>query len=300
MAINKSFLDNSFREVIKSAPDNLSPLSLLGATPLNKKTTQLVTYGMGGSSTVFEGEVKRRTGLSRMPYNVVHGKQVISLTATEEAVESDYEGVIADLSAKAYSRLVADMDLAILNGTDRQSGELIEKFDKLSIAKNATQIEVTGDNLVESGDIIEALRTVKTSKAGIALTYPAWADINYAQVNGAKLHPQATPTGTFDFFGAKSLLVEGLGYNQINQEEEFGWVNGNMALIGNFSNVHRNITGYKTKVSDTATVNGVSMYETNQVAFLFEILYSFAVVQPMGPTNGFVLLKNSELEETFD
>lgn len=292
MAINKEYLDNQFKEVVKSAPDTISPLSLLGATPLSKQTTELVSYTIGGSSTVFEGEVKPVTETGQRKYDVIHGKQVISLVATEEAVDNDYHGVVADLSSKAISRLVADMDLAIMNGTDRRSGSPITKFATQNLAKNATQLEATGTNLIEDGDILTALRAANTSKAGIALTYPAWGDLNYAQLNGAKLNPQVTNSGTFDYFGANALLVEGFGYDAVNSDEEFITPNDNLALIGNFSKVYRSIHGYKTKVSDTATVNGVSMYETNQVAFTFEILYSFAV---LGNSN-FILLKNPTTE----
>lgn len=278
MTINKEYLDNQFREVVKTAPETLSPLSLLGATPLNKKTTELVSYTIGGSSTVTEGQVKPVTETSKRSYDVVHGKQVISLVATEEAVDNDYEGVVNDLSSKAYSRLVADMDLVIMNGKDRSTGLSTPFFRNDLNYYSGLGVEVTGDNIVEDGDLIEALRTLNTSKAGIALTYPAWADINYAQKDGIKLYPQATPTGTFDYFGAKALLVEGYGYDKINSDEEFEKPNDNIALIGNFSKVHRSIHGYKTKVSDTATVDGVSMFDTNQVAFQFEIFYSFAVI----------------------
>lgn len=288
MAINKEYLDNQFREVVKTAPDTLSPLSLLGATPLNSKTTELVSYTIGGSSTVFEGEVKPATETGQRSYDVIHGKQVISLVATEEAVDNDYNRVVADLSNKAISRLVADMDLAIMNGTDRKTGAPIPKFADQNLAKNATQLEATGNNLIEDGDILTALRAANSSKAGIALTYPAWGDLNFAHLNGAKLNPQVTNTGTFDYFGAKSLLVEGFGYDAVNSDEEFINANDNLALIGNFSKVYRSIHGYKTKVSDTATVNNVSMFDTNQVAFQFEIFYSFAV---LGNAN-FVLLKN--------
>lgn len=288
MTINKQYLDNQFREVVKTAPDTLSPLSLLGATPLSKQTTELVSYTIGGSSTVFEGEVKPVTETSQRSYDVVHGKQVISLVATEEAVENDYNGVVSDLSSKAISRLVADMDLVIMNGTDRSTGAMISKFMPHSLVNKASvRNDATGENIVDDGDLITALRAANTSKAGIALTYPAWSDLNYAQLNGSKMYPQVTSSGTFDYFGANSLLVEGLGYDGTNSDEEFIKKNRNLALVGNFSKVHRSIHGYKTKVSDTATVDGVSMYETNQVAFTFEILYSFAV---LGDAN-FVLLR---------
>lgn len=289
MAINLEFLKNEVKQNITKNSATVSPLSILGATPISYGVTSLISHSIGGSATVFEGGVKPETEAKKVETDVKRGKQVILLTETQEAVKNDTERVMASLASQAVSQIVADLDLVILNGTDRATGQAITKFADSAIAPNATKVEATGGNIALGGDLATILQATNLASPGLILANHAFNDIAYAQKDGIRIYPEATSNGAFNYFTANALAVPGFGYD-ISASDGFSQENGNLALAGNFANVYRNIQNVDIKTSTEATIGGVSMFETNQQAFIFEVEYTFAVVD----NAKFVLLEEAE------
>lgn len=286
--INTEFLENQIKQNITKNSATVSPLSILGATPISYGVTNLVSHSISGSSTVFEGEEKPVTPVDKQNVTVQRQKQVIILKRTKEAVRRDVDGVMNSLAAQAISQIVADVDLVIMNGTDRLTGDPIARIADSVIAPNATQLEATGDDLIADGDLFTALRTTGMSSPGLVLTNDSFNDISFAQNNGMRLYPEANADSSFRFFNSNSILVPSFGYDSQGVSGPTN-ANSNLALAGNFGNVYRNISSISVEASGEATLDGESMFQTNQIGVIFEVEYTFAVVNP----SEFVLLKEA-------
>lgn len=239
---------------------------------------------LGGSSTTLEGKTKKMTAHGDTEFQTIKAKQTIMLLATKESelVEGS-RNALNNLTTDAVSRIITDVDLAITLGRSRDDGSLVTEFADQAIVPNANEVLLAtpGDISTFPTSLVSALSSSTSLESGILVSAPAYNSLAYAvNSSGTRIYPEADHTQVFPVYGHSTKVSSAFGFNATNGSGKDILPNGNLALVGDFSNVYRSVDKVLVDQNKYGIAGDVNLWETNQTAYLIEVFYSFAVVNP--------------------
>lgn len=284
MAITSETLKNSIVETIKAKGAEGGFLSALGATPIGYGVDALRMQTLGGSSTTLEGRTKKMTAHSDTEFQTIKAKQTIMLLATKESEFADgSRNALNTLTTDAVSRIITDVDLAITLGRSRDDGSLVPEFADQAIVPNANEVllNTPGDTSTFPATLVSALSNSTSLESGILVSAPAYNSLAYAtNAAGTRIYPEADHTQVFPVYGHSTKVSSSFGFNATDLNGKDVQPNGNLALVGDFSQVYRSVDRVLVDDNSKGVAGGVNLWETNQIAYLIEVFYSFAVINP--------------------
>lgn len=283
-------------DIFSKAKDQSILMSLGKQIPVSINETVITAPGpdpeagqVGGTTLASrEGALKPLTGIdwgtekSFMPI-----KLAVIVTVSEEFARENVEGMYSELAGKLSGAIARGADLAVFHGRSALTGAAlvgIENNGFLSKTTNevvlnmaaganpslAEQI-ITGYDLVvedeEKGYDFTGFAAVPRLRSKLAVA----RDANGDRILGG---------GPVSLAAAQSdLLGLPLTYGRIVGGKVGASTRTNVQIIGgDFSQLAYGFADQiKVKVTDTATVGGVSMWQTNQIAILAEATFGWYV-----------------------
>lgn len=276
--LTTDYLQENIVEVIPTVYEQRSALTAAGATSVGYETTELKQNSVGGANIVGEGEVKPLTDHNTVRKDAKEVTLTHVFVATNQFLDTN-EGR-ADAAAfitGAAESLIQSADIAVLHGTNPASGVVIADLQEASI------VPAAGHTVVQDAEeaIDEAIYrglVEGTADDFILLSNAGLRGIQYAQLNGVAKFVQANRNASFPFWASEAQAFEAAGIDGFTATEKI--TNDVLAVNGNFSGIRRAFGTVKVDFFDQAVFGGVSLAETNQVAYRVEQTVRFFNTNP--------------------
>lgn len=271
-------------EIFKKATTDSIVGSLAGSTSMGMTGTEYIIQGADPEAAIVgEGGEKPKDSVAFSTKVVKPVKAALIVTWSKEARIKNPGGILDDLQARMADAVRRQVDSAVLYGKSRLDGASISGVQFLNQTTNRVTL---GDGLSLAGSIIDGYESVvggnfdftgfaadprlKSTllRAEDAKNSPIYqADVNLGANTGSILGLPVTfgrtvsqnPTGNKVFADSNVRAFGG----------DFA---GNLKL-GFVENIN-------FKTTDQATVNGVSLWETNQEAALVEAIFGWVINDP--------------------
>lgn len=199
-----------------------------------------------------------------------------------------FNDLIAEHLAIAISKTVKVVEHAMVHGYDLKTKSKITGIDEVygcldtAVASTNNTVEaLTGENassLTDYGKILEKLDDIEATHLFATQSH---YNAVYTQEN-----TKVSPTAAFNYQGINTDKLEVLSNKFVPA------VPNNKAIVGNFNQLVwgvKPLTKGLEEVYDGNPRNKGELRDTNEVAFIFEVAYAWAVVEPAA----FAIVKDS-------
>lgn len=278
------------KRIVKAMPTAVESNSFLtraGATSISYNTTDVRRAGIGGAAFVEEGGVKPVSDTAAAEWSVQQGKLVYAHIATDEYMD-DEEGraEMTKLVAASSRFLTVSSDILIATGNNPANGNNIARLDDYNLYETSLENVATAATGAANVAAIQEALSVAESPEKIVLSPLGFSSVAYAKAqNGTdQAYPLADRNGTFDFWATDAFRAKYAGANGILADPVTGGSkiipNDVVAYLGDFSGIGRAFGALKVRILREATIGGVSLGETNQVAYLIEQTVRWVLSSP--------------------
>lgn len=234
---------------------------LSGNTPIPLSGSVVPVYDGGiEAGLVAEGAAKPSSNFSATPKTITPAKLAVITVVSKELIDADPAGVLAVVQADLVNSIARGIDSLVLHGVDRR-GNAYSGTNVSVIGDGNQTVELTG---AETTEEYAAALAEAYSLAADASDPTGWAfDSRLRAKNAAAI---STGAGLADLAaGATSVAGLPAAYGRSVA------VDGTRAVVGDWSKVRFGFAkGIEVTRSTEATIGGVSMFESNQVALLVE------------------------------
>lgn len=274
-------LSEEITKVIPTIYSQSSAITAAGASSVEYDTTILKGHNVGGAAVVGEGEVKPVSATAIQEHLVQKVTLAHFLVMTNQYLDTPEgrrdAGIYIEQAAQS---LVQSSDIAVLHGTNPADGTEVDRFQDQAITPNATEVVQGADELADEAiyrGLVEGDfdNFVLLSKEGLH-------GIQYAQLNGVAKYQMASKNSAFPFWASEAQQFEVVGLNGFSAENKLK--NDVLSINGDFAGVYRAFSPVSVQFFDQATIGGVNLAETNQVAYRIEQDVRFFNTNPSGFT----------------
>lgn len=263
--------------------------------PVNTKRPEVGQVGVGTSNEDREGYAKPTSGVAWGSRSFSPIKLATIVTVSEEFARANVNGLYTQIQSDLAYAIGRGIDEAVFHGRQPSDGALLQGIDTANVIANTTNaVELTSAGMVEG--LLGGYDLVAESHE-----FDGWAaDPRFRgrlaramvsrDVNGNVADPSALNLATQN----GSLLGFPVQFGRAVGGDLGAAADSGIRLVGgDFSQLRYGYADQvRVKVSDQATVGGVSMWQTNQIALLVEVTFGWV----LGDTDAFV--KFTEADES--
>lgn len=246
--------------------------------PVNTVRPEVGQVGVGTSNADREGYEKPTSGVAWGSKSLSPIKLATIVTVSEEFARMNVHGLYDQIQSDLAFAIGRGIDLAVFHGLRPDTGDALQGIDSSNVLANANNVQL-GENLVDS--LLDGYETVAASHE-----FNGWAvDPRYrARIARAMVSTDANGNPT-DPAAVNLAAQQGslLGFpaqfgRAVGGDLGAATDSGIRIVGGDWSQLRYGFADQvRVKVSDQATINGVSMWQTNQIALLVEVTFGWVV-----------------------
>lgn len=271
------------REVITRATEQSTVAQVAGRADMSIKGNEFVIdRGFIEADIVEEGQPKPVSDVGLSYVRAVPLKAAVIVDWTKEARIANPGGVLDRIGAKLSEAIAQQIDAAVLYGKSVKSGTQIADLPYLNQTTNRVEL---GTATAAKGGLTTDFLAGYSAVTDTGADFSAFvADprlrsdlIGAVDAQGRPVFQTAVSLG--EKFGSLLGLPVAYGRAVSGRYGNSGVDTGVRSFGGDFANSLKLgfVENVSIKTTDTATVGGVSMWETNREAALCEAIFSFVI-----------------------
>ena len=284
MAANGALAPELSGEIFKKVTTDSVVASVAGSTNMSMTGSEYVISGADPEAAIVgEGGVKPTDDVAFSTKVVKPVKAALIITWSKEARIKNPGGVLDNIQERMAEAIRRQVDTAILYGKSRQDGASITGVQYLNQTANRFEL---GAGLGLAGSIIDGYEAVTSANydfTGFVADPRMKAQLLRAEdAKNSPLYQGDVNLGT----SGGSLLGLPVSFGRTVSQDPAGAKafddSGVRAFGGDFAgNLKLGfVEQINFKTTDQATVNGVSLWETNQEAALVEAIFGWVINDP--------------------
>jgi HK97 family phage major capsid protein len=249
--------------------------------PVNTKRPEVGQVGVGTSNAQREGYVKPVSGVAWSSKSFSPIKLATIVTASEEFARRNPQGLFTQIQTDMAYAIGRGFDLAVFHGKRPDTGGALLGIDPSNVLANTTNALTLGatDNTYDK--LLDAYETVVADQ-----DFTGWAVD--PRLRARLIRDGAEKDSNGNLVAPRDINLQATSGNILGYRAEYGKAvagdlgaatnSGVKVVGGDFSQLRFGFADeIRFKISDQATVEGVSMWQTNQIAILIEVTFGWIV-----------------------
>lgn len=249
--------------------------------PVNTKRPEVGQVGVGTANSEREGYKKPVSGVAWGSKSFSPIKLATIVTASEEFARKNPQGLFTQIQTDMAYAIGRGIDLAVFHGKRPDTGAALVGIDTTNVLANTANSLTLGATDNTYAKLLDAYELVVADE-----DFTGWAVD--PRLRARLIRDGAEKDVNGNLMSPRDINLSAQSGNILGYRAEYGKAvagdlgaatnSGVKVIGGDFSQLRFGFADeIRVKVSDQATVEGVSMWQTNQVAILIEVTFGWVL-----------------------